>query len=119
MLVTFECWLLEVGDKNVGEVWDKNVGDRIKILVTSFGSWCSTLMIEDVDDRNSKKHHQHLRIVTNIFRLQRPSPTSIWPFSRSETVGQKLNHRPTYHHPRYSRVSISDIHIIQFNIFCP
>ena len=35
MLVTYSCWQFQ------------NVGDRIKILVTSYECWCPTLMLRD------------------------------------------------------------------------
>ena len=35
MLMTYSCWQF------------KNVGDRIKILMTSFRCWCRTLMLND------------------------------------------------------------------------
>ena len=59
MLVTYSWW----------QFWI--VGDRIKILVTSFECWCPTLRdrgcnILDVGDKNGQSHHQHLQIVTNI-----------------------------------------------------
>ena len=60
------------------------------MLVTIFGYWCRYFVIddifwmlvpaayikrEDVDDENGQKRHQHLKIVTNAFGLQHPSPT--------------------------------------------
>ena len=49
------------------------------ILVTSFGCWCLCKKIEYVRDKNGLNRHQHLKVVGNIFRLQHPSPTSMWP----------------------------------------
>ena len=61
MLVTLSWW----------QFWD-----RIPILVTSFGCWCPTLMLEDVRDKNGQNRDQYLKVVANIFCLQYPSPTS-------------------------------------------
>ena len=65
MLVTF-CW------------WH-SVGENFRVdfmLVTSFGCWCPMLMIkENVGNKNGQKRHQHLKVVSNRFRLPHPSPT--------------------------------------------
>ena len=43
------------------------------MLVTSIECWCSTLM------QNGQNRHQQFIAVTNTFRLQHPSPTSMLP----------------------------------------
>ena len=66
MLVTYNWWQF------------KNVGDKIKILVTSFGCWCQTQMLRDrgywwpkwpKPSSTSQNCHQHIsspKSVTNI-----------------------------------------------------
>ena len=52
-----------------------DVGDMISLI--SFGCLCPTQKIVDVDDVNDEIRHQNLKIVTNKFRRQYPSPTSM------------------------------------------
>ena len=49
------------------------------ILVTIFECLCPTLLlkIKDVGDKNGQNRNQHLKVVTNTFHLQHPSPTSV------------------------------------------
>ena len=71
---------IDVGDKRMLATlswWQfLDVSDRISILVTSFGCWCPTLMLEDVRDKNGQNRYQYLKVVANIFCHQHPSPTS-------------------------------------------
>ena len=70
------------------------------MLVTIFGCWRQTFVlgdtfwilfpdayvkIVDVDNQNSQKRHQHLKVSDNIFCLQHPSPTSMLPKLRCHT----------------------------------
>jgi len=57
--------------------WQVDVGDFI--LVTSFGCWGRTLLLNDRRCWWQKRpnRHQHLKVVANTFRLQHPSPTSM------------------------------------------
>ena len=59
---------------------DSDVGDRFSMLLIDLVCWYSTLIkkILDVGDQNGQNRHQHLIVVTNTFRLQHPSPTSIF-----------------------------------------
>ena len=50
-----------------------DVGDIFWILALD-----SYIKIVDVSNQNGVNRHQHLLVVTHIFRLQHPSPTSIW-----------------------------------------
>ena len=63
---------------------NSDVGDRIPILVTSLRCWCPSWAaqrlckkIVDFGDLNGQNRRQHLIVVTNTFRLQHPSPTSM------------------------------------------
>ena len=64
--------------------WQVDVGDFM--LVTEFRCWWHLfnvgaqrwcLKIEDVGDENSQNRHQHLKVVSNTFRLQHQSRTSM------------------------------------------
>ena len=63
MLVTFWYWRLTAGDNFI-------------MFATELRSWWHLV---DVGDQNGQTRHQHLKIFTNTFRLQYPSPTSMKP----------------------------------------
>ena len=44
------------------------------------------LCIEDAGDQNEQHRHQYPKIVTNTFRPQHLSPTSMWPINIFITV---------------------------------
>ena len=58
--------------------WWLKVGDDLWMLATEFRCWYRTLMWKmDVGDQNGLHRHQQLFVVTDTFRLQHPSPTSM------------------------------------------
>ena len=66
MLLTL-CWW---------QFW--GVDDWITILVTSFDIRRLSSKIKDVGDENGQNCHQHLKLFSNSFCLQYPSPTSVF-----------------------------------------
>ena len=67
--------------------------------VTEFRSWwhllnvstrCSCKNIVEVGDQNGQICHQNLQVVPETFRLQHPSPTSLWPPHTFETMLLRL-----------------------------
>ena len=86
MLVTWlSCWLKMVTayvfwwHRDFGELKSiLDIGDKNKMSAASFICWCMTLMKPEWPNL-SRLCRQHLRLVTNIFRLQHPSPILMVP----------------------------------------
>ena len=77
LMTSLRCWW-RILVTNIQKTLPKSkfcyVGDDLWILVTE--CWL------DVSEKNGQNRNQNLIVVTNTFRLQHPSPTSMFPCSR-------------------------------------
>ena len=55
------------------------VGDLKLVTFVHVDDLTSMLVISLVDERNGQNRHGHLKVLTNTFRLQHPSPISMSP----------------------------------------
>ena len=77
MLVTTLCqWL-----------YDRDVGDRFNMLATLF---VMLVIFQCIQSPKSRIGQQHLKVVTNTFHLQNPSPTSMLPLIGFDRWNNKL-----------------------------
>ena len=60
--------------------WRLKAGDDLKILVTIKGYLWQLLKIVNIGYQNGQNSQKHLKIVTNTFRLQHPSPKPMLKF---------------------------------------